>query len=69
LPGIALACSTNWPPGACYFTEEQVYAAMLKHEGARSLVAKELGCHVRTVDEYIKRFPSLHHARPQGWDL
>jgi hypothetical protein len=69
LPGIALACSTNWPPGACYFTEEQVYAAMLKHEGARSLVAKELGCHVRTVDEYIKRFPSLQdimHDRKVG---
>jgi hypothetical protein len=47
------------PRKQCYFTEEQVYAAMLKHEGARSKVAKELDCHVRTVDEYIKRFPSL----------
>jgi hypothetical protein len=49
----------NLPRKKCYFTEEQVYAAMLKHEGKRSKVAKELDCHVRTVDEYIKRFPSL----------
>jgi hypothetical protein len=32
---------------------------MVRHEGKRSKVAKELDCHVRTVDEYIKRFPSL----------
>jgi hypothetical protein len=32
------------PIKQCKFTEEQVYEAMLKHEGARSLVAKELGC-------------------------
>jgi hypothetical protein len=57
------------PRKQCKFTEEQVYAAMLKHEGARSLVAKELGCHVRTIDNYIERFPSLQdilHDRKVG---
>jgi hypothetical protein len=57
------------PRKQCYFTEEQVYAAMLKHEGARSLAAKELGCHVRTIDNYIERYPSLQeilHDRKVG---
>jgi hypothetical protein len=57
------------PRKQCKFTEEQVYDALLRHEGARSLVAKELGCHVRTIDNYIARFPSLQdvmHDRKVG---
>jgi hypothetical protein len=52
-----------------YFTEEQVYEALLKHEGKRSKAAKELDCHVRTIDNYIARFPSLQdvmHDRKVG---
>jgi hypothetical protein len=44
------------PRKQCYFTEEQVY---VRHEGKRSKVAKELDCHVRTIDNYIERFQSL----------
>jgi hypothetical protein len=59
----------NLPRKQCYFTEEQVYEALLKHEGKRSKAAKELDCHVRTIDNYIARFPSLQdvmHDRKVG---
>jgi hypothetical protein len=56
-------------PQAQPHPEEQVYEALLKHEGKRSKAAKELDCHVRTIDNYIARFPSLQdvmHDRKVG---
>jgi hypothetical protein len=42
-----------------YFSFEQVRDALIKCKGLRSKAAKLLGCHRRTIHDYIHRFPEL----------
>jgi hypothetical protein len=42
------------PRKQCYFTEQQVYDTMIKHEGRRSKVAKELDCHVQRAPRWLQ---------------
>lgn len=44
------------------YTPEQVIAVLKESKGLRALAANKLGCHVRTVDNYIERFPEVAEA-------
>lgn len=41
------------------YTKKQVEDALRKTYGLKSYTAKSLGCDLRTIEHYIKRYPSL----------
>lgn len=47
------------------YTPEQVIAVLKETKGLRALAAEKLGCTVRTVDNYIARFPDVKEAMNQ----
>ncbi|WP_309381373.1 hypothetical protein [Cerasicoccus frondis] len=44
------------------FTVKQVSDALIKADGIKSVAARMLKCHRRTIDDYIKRHPACEAA-------
>lgn len=51
------------------YTLEQVISALKEARGLRALAARRLGCTVRTVDNYIARFPEVSDTVKEQLEL
>lgn len=51
------------------YTPEQVISALKEARGLRALAARRLGCTVRTVDNYIARFPEVSDTVKEQLEL
>jgi hypothetical protein len=50
------------------YTAEKVANAILESEGIKSVAARKLKCNRRTIDEYIKRYPTCKTAYEDAFE-